>query len=205
MVGDFTRMIREVAGAKPFWMTLQIAYSGTVPPKGVIRFPTFFEQRFMSYQAIINGSRGLVFFGGGLLPTLNEHDRELGWNWTYWERVMKPLLAEIGVHSPLQAALTAPDSTAMITVTDEPSTKFKFVGNPEAIEFLVRETSESFYLFACKKEGPTIQVRFSGLPEDCGRGEVLFEAPREVLVADRSFTDWFGPNDVHVYRFQRRR
>ena len=47
MVGDFTLMMQEVAGPKPFWMTLQIAFSGVVKPGRTLRFPTFPEQRFL--------------------------------------------------------------------------------------------------------------------------------------------------------------
>ena len=197
MVGDFTRMMRAVAGRKPFWMTLQIAYSGTTPPKGIIRFPTFFEQRFMAYEAIINGSRGLTFFGGGLLPTLNERDQAFGWNWTYWERVMKPLLQELGPSSPLAPALVAGDSPLALKVSGEKN------ADASAMEFLVREVADAVFIFACKKEGPTIQVRFSGLPKSCAVGQVMSEEPRQVEAKEGSFTDWFAPYDVHVYRFQR--
>jgi hypothetical protein len=203
MVGDFTRMIRAVAGPKPIWMTLQIAFSGTTPPKSIIRFPTFFEQRFMAYEAIINGSRGLTYFGGGNLTTLNERDRALGWNWTYWERILKPLWAEFRSGSPIEAALVAPDSKLELKVTGELGPHREKNPSASAMEFLIREVGDELYVLACKKEGPTIQVRFSGLPESCGSGQVLFEEPRQVTAKAGSFTDWFGPNDVHVYRFKR--
>lgn len=203
MVGDFTRMMRAAAGQKPFWMTLQIAYSGTTPPKGIIRFPTFFEQRFMAYEAIISGSRGLTFFGGGLLTTLNERDRQLGWNWTYWERVMKPLLQELGTSSPIEAALVAPDSKLEIKVAGSKRPGGQKSPSADTMEYLVREVGNEVYLFACKKEGPTVQVQFSGLPEECGSGQVVFEEPRQVEAKHGSFADWFAPYDVHVYRFKR--
>ena len=64
--------IDQAAGTKPFWMTLQIAWSGVIPtdtkPDLVPRFPTFADLRFMAYQAIVNGARGLVFFGFPLHP-----------------------------------------------------------------------------------------------------------------------------------------
>ena len=90
MVGDYTRkMLRVVDGRKPIWLTLQIAWSGVARPGKTLRFPTFPEQRFMTYEAIINGARGLVYFGGGLPTTLSEDDREYRWNWTYWDRVLR--------------------------------------------------------------------------------------------------------------------
>src|SRR5438046_9097110 len=110
MVGDFTRMMRDVAGKKPFWMTLQIAFSGTVKPTQTLRMPTFPEQRFTAYEAIINGSRGLTYFGGGLPQTFNDRDKQYGYNWTYFDRIMKPLFEEIGPRSPIVEALVAPDS-----------------------------------------------------------------------------------------------
>jgi hypothetical protein len=34
----------------------------------------------MSYQSIIKGARGLLYFGGNVEACLNDPDRELGWN-----------------------------------------------------------------------------------------------------------------------------
>ena len=202
MVGDFTRMMREVAGDKPFWMTLQIAFSGVVKPGRTLRMPTFPDQRFMAYQAIINGSRGLTYFGGGLPQTLNDRDKPLGFNWTYWDRIMRPLLEEIGPKSPITPALIAPDSKLKLKVTAENPPKRQMATKAEeqsnasagpkefvqdqtatdvgAIEFLVREVGDDVYLLACKTEGPTMRVRFSGLPVECKTGRVMFEEPRKV-------------------------
>jgi hypothetical protein len=230
MVGDWTRMMREVAGQKPFWMTLQIAFSGTTKPGRTLRMPTFPEQRFCAYEAIINGARGLVYFGGGIPVTLNEQDKPYGWNWTYWRKIMLPLFEEIGPNSPIVPALIAPDSKIKLTVTGEKpeqrkrQTKAEEItkdGKPttqppaeivqdqapvdaSAIEFLVREVGDDVYVLACKKEGPTVRVRFSGLPSECTAGSVVFEEPRTVTAKDGSFTDWFGPNEVHVYKFSRK-
>ena len=75
--------------------------------------------------------------------------------------------------------------------------------NHRLIEFLVREVGDDVYVLACKKEGPTLHVRFSGLPAECKTGRVMFEEPRKVEAADGGFTDWFGPFDVHVYKFSK--
>jgi hypothetical protein len=227
MVGDFTRMMREVAGGKPFWMTLQIAFSGTTKPERTLRMPTFPDQRFMAYESIINGARGLVYFGGGLEKTLNERDKPLGFNWTYYDRVMRPLFEEVGPKSPILEALIAPDSSVKLKVAAENPPKRKvqtkadedpgttaapaeFVQDEtsddvSAMEFIVREAGDSVYVLACKKEGATMRVRFSGLPKECKTaGKVVFEEPRTVEVKDGTFADWFGPNEVHVYKFSRK-
>ncbi len=228
MVGDFTRMMRQVAGEKPFWMTLQIAFSGVVKPGRTLRFPTFPDQRFMAYEAIINGARGLTYFGGGLPQTLNERDKPLGFNWTYFDRVMRPLFEEFGPKSPILPALLAPNSNLKLKVATEVPPKRVVATKDEeqnpkataprqfvqdeispdvgAMEFLAREAGNEIYVLACKKEGPTIRVRFSGLPPEIhgqGSGTVVFEEPRKVDAEHGSFTDWFAPFDVHVYRFSR--
>ena len=76
-----------------------------------------------------------------------------------------------------------------------------------ALEFLVREAGDDIYVLACKKEGPTIRVRFSGLPQEIhgeGAGTVVFEEPRKVDAVHGSFADWFGPFEVHVYQFRKK-
>src|SRR5712691_5393454 len=99
VVGDVTRKMVEAAGGKPVWMTLQIAWSGVTPskqhPDVVPRFPTLQEERFMAYQAIVNGARGLVFFGGHLTQVAAPEDAAAGWNWTFWNEVLRPLTGEL--------------------------------------------------------------------------------------------------------------
>jgi hypothetical protein len=193
MVGDYTKTMMQVADGKmPVWMVLQIAWSGVVKPGKTLRFPTFPEERFMSYQAIINGARGLLYFGGNVEQAMSPEDARLGWNWTFWNRVLRPVLEEIGTKSPLAPALVAPNSTLPIKLT-----------YANDVEFCVREVGNEIYILACKREGATIKVEFSGLPAVKGEGEVMYESPRKVQVKNGKFTDWFAPFDVHVYRFKR--
>jgi hypothetical protein len=191
VVGDYTRWIREIHGnARPVVMCLQVCWSGVANPGRTLRFPTFPEQRYMSYQAIINGARGLLYFGAGYEACLNDRDRALGWNWTYYDRVLKPVLDELRADGPLYPALVAPDAKVLVTVEGAPD-----------VEFTFRETARAAYLIAAKREGSTVRVQFRSLPAWIRRGQVLFEEPRNVAVTSGGFYDWFGPNEVHVYRF----
>jgi len=202
MVGDYTRTMVEVAEGKlPVWMVLQIAFSGVIKPGKTLRFPTYAQERFMAYQAIINGARGLVFFGGNLTQAMTPEDAALGWKTRFWNRVLRPLMDEIGRYSPLHPALIAPDSGLPVQVQVKQA--FGGEADPRQIEFCVRETPDALYLLACKREGATVEVEFSGLPPDRGKGDVLYEEPRVVNMQDGTFTDWFGPFEVHVYRFGR--
>ncbi|MCU0915960.1 MAG: hypothetical protein MUC88_15570 [Planctomycetes bacterium] len=192
MVGDYTRFIKEVADGKPVWMVLQIAWSGVLNPGKTLRFPTFPQERFMTYQALINGARGIIYFGGSLKPAMTPADAELGWNWTFWRRVLRPVVEEIGTSSPLAPALVAPDSRLPIQVE-----------GAHDVEFCVREVSGDVYLLACKREGQTVEVKFTGLPFWAATGTVLYESPRQVRAKAGVFKDWFAPFDVHVYHFRR--
>jgi len=191
MVGDWTRFIKEAAQGKPIWMVLQICWSGVHKPGKTLRYPTFAQERFMTYQALINGARGLIYFGGDLTQSMNERDARLGWNWTFWQRVLRPVLEEVGEGSPLYPALLEGDSKLPIKLTDA-----------NDVEYCVREVGRDIYILACKREGETVKVNFSGLPDWVTLGEVMYEAPRQVKVEAGEFTDWFAPFDVHVYHFK---
>ena len=190
MVGDYTKFIKQAAGDKPVWMVLQIAWSGVVKPGKTLRFPTFPQERFMTYQALINGARGLIYFGGNVEQAMSPEDARLGWNWTFWRRVLRPVLEEVGNNSPLAPALVAPESKLPVQVR-----------GADDVEFCVREAGSDIYILACKREGKTVEVKFSGLPAWAGQGQVMYESPRTVRAKDGTFTDWFAPFDVHVYCF----
>jgi hypothetical protein len=194
VTGDYAKRIAEITGAekKPFWMVLQICFSGVTNPGKTLRFPTFPEQRYMSYQSIIAGARGLLYFGGNVAACWSEQDRPLSWNWTFYNRVLKPVLDEFRADGPLFPALIAPDSTIPVQVE-----------GASDIEFRVRESGKELFVLAAKREGATVQVTFRGLPGDVAAGDLLFESPRKVTAQNGSFSDWFAPNEVHVYRFVR--
>jgi hypothetical protein len=193
MVGDWTKFLADVAnGEKSYWMVEQIAFSGVIPPQNTLIFPTFRQSRYMAYQAIINGARGLMFFGGNIIPTLNAQDAPLAWNWTFWDDVLKRVVREIGDHSALAPALVAPISALPITMSGTTS--------PD-LEFSVREVPPYLYIMASKREGATTNVTFDGLPAWASAGEVMYESPRTVTAKNGQFTDSFAPFDVHVYRF----
>ena len=108
-------MVRA-AGGKPIWMTLQIAWSGVIAterhPANVQRFPSLSQERFMAYQAIVNGARGLAFFGGHLTQIARPADAQAGWNWTFWERVLRPLLEELASDFPSRRRWSLPTCAA---------------------------------------------------------------------------------------------
>ena len=212
VVGDVTRKMVRAAGGKPVWTTLQIAWSGTVPsarkPNVVPRFPSLHQLRFMAYDAIICGARGLMFFGGHLTQASRPADARAGWNWAFWEQVLRPLLEELSstAVAPALVAQAGPRVTS----------------SAKDVDLVTRRDGRFLYLLAARRGGATTRVGFTGLPRKLDGsplrgGQVLFEYVQEPLpppigagrqvfrsvsVASGGFRDWFGPHDVHVYRFQ---
>lgn len=214
VVGTVTQKMVRAAGGKPVWMTLQIAWSGVIPtqpdPNNVPRFPTLQQERFMAYQAIVHGARGLAFFGGHLTQIARPADAELGWNWTFWSQVLQPLLGEL-TSSSIAPALIAPNAKRPVKTS------------AEGVEIATREDGEFLYVIAVRRSSSTSRVRFSGLPRrrngsPITGGEVLFEYEQEPLppplqsdrqtfrtvrAANGGFRDWLGQHDVRIYRFHR--
>jgi hypothetical protein len=194
VVGDVTRLIAQATGRKAIWTTLQIAWSGVLPPHPLV-FPTLLQARFMAYDAIVAGARGLFFFGGHLKQAMNQADRQRGWNWTYWKNVQQPLLEELisPEHAP---ALTAPDSGHAIHA------------NAPDVALSAREANGFLYLIAVRKNAASsASVRFTGLPSGIAHGTVLAHPggnpARPVNVVGGTFTDPepFAPHNARVYRF----
>jgi len=214
VVGDITRKMVQAAGGKPVWTTLQIAWTGTLPsdthPNVVPRFPSLHDERFMAYQAIVSGARGLMFFGGHLTQVMRPADAQAGWNWRFWDLVLRPVLLELTSDS-VRPALVAPNSGANVRAS---------AGD---VELVARQTDQFLYVIAVRRGNTTTQVAFTGLPRRrdgsaIAGGEVMFEYVQRPLpppvepnkqvfrpmsVTTGGFRDWFGPQDVHVYRFAR--
>jgi hypothetical protein len=217
VVGDVTTTMVRAARGKPVWTTLQIAWSGVTREGATLRFPTFAQERFMAYQAIVRGARGLVFFGGHITrvgtppnvrPICTPVDIEHGWNWRFWRRVLRPLLEELSARSDLHPALVAPASTIAATCRTVDASGAVTAQSPRDVEFVVRATPSTVFLIAVKRGGQTIRLQFrlSGT-RLAPTGRVLFEPPRTVAVrragGASSFQDWLGPYEAHVYRIER--
>jgi hypothetical protein len=195
VVGDMTAIVARATQRKAIWTTLQIAWSGVFPPHPVV-FPMLQQARFMAYDAIVSGARGLFFFGGQFRQVMNQADRARGWNWTYWENVQRPLLVEL-TDADHARALTAP--VAQLAVK----------ANAADVAVSARRAGNLLYLIAIRKSHTTTgRVRFSGLPVDIAQGTVLAHPEgnpaRELAVTRGAFTDPspFAPHNARVYRFR---
>jgi hypothetical protein len=174
----------------------------------ILTFPQLSEARFMAYDAIVHGARGLFFYGGHL-PYLLRHPGDPtsllpldhGWNWQYWETVQRPLLGEL-TEADHARALTAPIATDLEIKTDT-----------EDMAVSARAAGGFLYLIAVRRTIPSAgaeTVQFSGLPTGITDGVVLGHGPyqpgnppRPFSVENGVFTDLapYAPHNARVYRF----
>lgn len=190
-VGKWTRTLAAASPAAPIWTTIQICASGSYDKTtGEFVLPTFQQERYMAYDAILNGARALTFFGGNQPGCFSGTDAQYGWNWTFWQSVLKPLLGEISASSPIAPALVNNTRTPHVTTRG---------GGTETV--LKQGTSvDDLWLIAARSGAGTRKVTFEGLPHWVHRGSVYTEN-RTVTASAGSFGDRFAQWDVHVYHF----
>jgi len=107
--GAYTLRMQEAAPGKPVWMVLQgfgwadLQKSPTQQEREEKRRPTFRESRFMAYDAVVRGARGILYWGTAYI----EKDSEL------WGDLLE-LTREL---ADLQPILAAPDAAVGTMVT----------------------------------------------------------------------------------------
>jgi len=108
-VGAYTRRMQDAAPGKPVWMVLQgfgwadLDETAGEKDREEKRKPTLEESRFMAYDAIVNGARGILYWGTAYMG-----DAPVFW------KELRSLITEL---SELQPVLSAPDATMNIQIT----------------------------------------------------------------------------------------
>jgi Ca2+-binding RTX toxin-like protein len=188
-VGTWTSTIASITPGHAVWTTLQVCASGSYNTSGTYVLPTFAQERYMAYDAIVNGARSLAFYGGNIEGCWNATDRQYGWNWTFWSTVLKPLLSELNASSPLGPALVNADTNRTLTTSDSSTEAISRAGSGNDV-----------WVIAARSGSGTANVTVSGLPSSISSGTVYTEN-RSVPVVNGTFTDSFDQWAVHVYRF----
>jgi hypothetical protein len=111
-VGDYTYRMQAAAPAKPVWMVLQgfgwhDLREGSSQPPETGRRPTYDETRFMAYDAIVHGAKGILYWGTHSVEKPSPF-------WTDLTRVAREL-------SQLHPILAAPRETLSAQIVIEPT------------------------------------------------------------------------------------
>jgi hypothetical protein len=191
-VGQWTATLASITPNHAVWTTLQVCASGSDnDPTGEFVLPTREQERYMLYDAIINGARSLAFYGGNINRCWTTQDAALGWNWTFWDSVLGDLIREISAVSPIAPALVSPETTGTPTSSDPTTQVISRRG----------ATSDDLWVIAARSGDGSTPVTIGGLPSTVRTGTVYTEG-RSVSVTNGSFTDTFDRWGVHVYHFR---
>ena len=179
-VGRWTSTLASVTPTQAVWTTIQVCASGSYDgASGAYVLPTLAQERYMAYDAIINGARSLAFYGGNIPGCWSASDRAAGWNWTFWNAVLKPLVGELNAAAPLAPALIDPASTQTLTADDASTQAISRAGS-----------GQDLWVLAARAGAGSARVTISGLPSGINSGTVYTEG-RSVSVTNGSFTDDF--------------
>ena len=187
-VGTWTATLAAATPSHAVWTTLQVCASGSSDGTGSFVLPTRLQERYMIYDAILNGARSLAFYGGNIPGCWSDSDAARGWNWTFWDGVLRPLVQEINAGSPIAPALVSPGTTRALSSSEATT------------QVVVREGvgAEDLWVIAARNGASSQAVTIGGLPTTVTSAAVYTEG-RTVPVANGFLTDTFARWDVHVY------
>ena len=187
-VGLWTNRLAWATPNRAVWTTLQVCWTWSYDALGNFALPTFAQERFMAYDAIINGARALAFYGANNPKCWTAADAVQGWNWTFWERVLEPLVREIGAQSPLAPALVRPASTRWLRSSDPTTQAILRVGGGREVWVIAA------------RSGRRARTSRSAACRVGRRGRRSIRR-RSIDVSEGVLTDRFDRWAVHVYRF----
>lgn len=190
-VGRWTATLASISPQSPVWTTIQICASGSIDKvTGNYVVPTYQQERYMAYDSILNGAKALTFFGGNNSGCFSAGDATYGWNWSFWQSVLEPVVQQLSASSPLAPALVNAAKAPRVTT------------GGTGTQTMVRQGTsvDDLWLIAARNGVGTRTVTFKGLPRWAHRGDVYTE-DRTIKASGGSFSDRFSQWDVHVYHF----
>lgn len=183
-VGEYVDKMKRAAGKdRATWIVLQgFAWDNEQNPDNPL-YPTYEETRFMAYNAIIHGVKGILYWGTHSMPQPSEH----------WDS-LKKVARELGDLAPVLASDDVPCALSL---------EYEEMGFSidSGAEFIVKRHDGANYMISANTTIGNVRVTFSGFPFPVNSVEVLSEG-REISVSENSFQDAFEPYEVHVYKLK---
>jgi hypothetical protein len=157
-VGRFTERMEQSVPGKPAWMVLQgfgwdalgEGKSETARPD-----PTLRQSRFMAYDAVVAGARGILYWGTFAMKKDSPF-------WTELKQVVSEL-------RDLQPFLSAPDANARLTFTPSPSS----ASDEKGVRWLAKEREGQWVILLANESDSPQAFTIGGLDALNGR---TFEA-----------------------------
>ncbi len=179
-VGRYTLKMREVVDdRKPVWMVLQAFAWASYKNQGDYGYdgsdsiyPTWEQTRFMAYDAIVHGAKGIAYWGMQFIMDPS-----------FWD-TLYGITAELSEMSNILTASTIEPSPVNV--------------EGEGLLFLHKVYNGADYIIAINPTKSPVDASFS-VPFGEEEVYVLFEEDRALTVSGGIFSDTFAPNDVHIY------
>jgi hypothetical protein len=189
-VGDATERWKKVGRyEKPVWMVLQ-AFSwselGDYYGHKTVVYPSFAESRFMAYDAIVHGARGILYWGSHYLKS------------SEFRQSLYALTSEL---STLQTFLAAPEysqaNLALVELQPDPSAR--------GVRMSVRRVGQDWIVIMVNEDNnPYLGVEVTGLDELNGRTLELLYGDEKVTVDRDEFITRIKPLEVKVFATTRK-
>ncbi|MFA7171809.1 MAG: hypothetical protein WC340_00090 [Kiritimatiellia bacterium] len=172
-VGKYTDRMREaVNDRKPVVMTLQgFAWKHLSDKQASAVYPTFEQSRFMAYDAIVHGAKGIMYWGTHYIQEKS-----------FWQVLFR-------VTSELR------DMSSVFTGT--PGRDGHVAFNGDGIVFIHQICGKDNFIIAVNENQSEVKATFT-LKGSQPKLHVLFEN-RTVTEDHGVFSDVFPPQSVHVY------
>jgi len=185
-VGVYTQRMQEAAPGKPVWMVLQgfswAKLFSDVPEEQLRhrRYPTKEETRFMAYNAIVHGARGILYWGTAYI------DREE----PFWEE----LLDVVRELSELQPVLSAPDAELPLEISFAET----FGSMAAPLRVLPKQAPSGVWFLIANENFDPMTYTLSGLADLDGALYDLRGEGRQVVVRDGQLTETIAAKAIHV-------
>ncbi len=187
-VGQYTDLLhKSLTDGQSAWMVLQ-AYRfnddefSHLPQENLRRFPTYHEIRFMTYQAITHGTKGIMYFLYLRRPTLPPAHTYVNTPFTpeFWN-TMESIGRELKTLYP-------------VLITEN---YHRLEVNSDHVSYLLKRVGDLTWLIAVNEQNEPSEVTFR-LAQSITKLDIMFE-DRSVIFDSNSFTDKFAGYDVHIY------
>ena len=188
-IGQYADLLhKSLTDGQSAWMVLQ-AYQfnddefSHLPQGNLRRFPTHHEIRFMTYQAITHGIKGIMYFLHLRRPTLPLAHTYVNMPFTpeFWN-TMKSIGRELKTLYPVLSV----------------ENYHRLEVNSGHVSYLMKHVDNQTWLIAVNEQNEPFQVTFK-FAQLITKLDVIFE-DRRVIFDSNSFTDKFVGYGVHIYR-----
>ncbi len=180
-----TERWKEVGQGRPVWMVLQaFAWSELGDYYGIkeLAYPTFTESRFMAYDVITHGAKGILYWGSHYLKS---------------EDFRQSIYALTSELSALQPFLTAAEEKGtQLSLIEIPPEE-----NPtRGVQYTVRRSGNEWLIILVNEDNfRHMGVELSGLKELNGKKMVQLYGDEHTTVNDGNFITRMMPYEVKVF------